>query len=208
MKLIFLLLLILSGLSFLASFFVPEEFFIYLSAGAIHAGLFSAAMFFLWKKDLKTTAKGLGFPGKLMPIFIYSAAGLMAIFSSMFLLGLMALIFNFNDQAMVADKISGLPWFILAFAILGAPISEELFFRGFLFRAISGFSSPLIGIIGSSIAFGIVHFAYGSIVEIVGTLLIGMILALVYHKSKSITPCMLIHLTYNLLAILVMRFFA
>jgi membrane protease YdiL (CAAX protease family) len=207
MKILFLLLFFFSGLAFLASFFVPEEFFIYLSAGGIHAGLFAAAMFFLWKKDLKTTIESIGFPGKAVPTLIYSLAGLMAIFAAMFVLGLFSIIFDFNDQELVANKIADLPIFILAFAVVAAPISEELFFRGFLLRTISGVTNPIIGIIGSSIAFGFVHFAYGSIIEILGTLMIGIILAIVFHKSKSITPCMLIHMSYNLLAVIVMRFF-
>ncbi len=207
MKIIFLLLFFLSGFAFLASFFVPEEFFIYLSAGSIHVGLFAAAMFFLWKKNLKTTIESIGFPGKLVPNLIYSLAGLMAIFAAMFVLGLMALVFDFNDQELVADKIADLPLFILLFAVVAAPISEELFFRGLLMRSISGFTNPIIGIIGSSVAFGFVHFAYGSIVEIIGTLMIGTILAAVFHKSKSITPCVMIHMFYNLLAVIVMRFF-
>lgn len=208
MKIIFLALFLLSGLVFLASFFAPEEYFIYLSAGSIHAGLFSAAMFFLWKQDLRTTIKSIGFPGKAVPNLIYSMAGLMAIFAAMLILGVISLVLGFNDQELVANKIADLPLFILAFAVLAAPVSEELFFRGFLLGTISRFTNPAIGIIGSSIAFGLVHFAYGSVVEILGTLVIGIILAFVMHKSKSITPCFLIHMSYNLLAVVVMRFFA
>ena len=207
MKIIFLALFLLSGLIFLASFFVPAEFFIYLSAGGIHLGLFSLAMFFLWKKNLKTTIKSIGFPGKPIPTVIYSIGGLMAIFAAMLVLGIISIMFGFNDQELVANKIADLPLFILAFAVIAAPISEELFFRGFLLGTISRFTNPLIGIIGSSVAFGFVHFAYGSIVEILGTLVIGIILSVVMHKSKSITPCMLIHMSYNLLAVIVMRFF-
>lgn len=208
MKIIFLVLIFLSGLAFISSFFVPEEYFIYLSAGSIHAGLFCAAMFFLWKNDLRTTIESIGFPGSIVPNLIFSLAGLMAIFAAMLVLGVLSLVLGFNDQQMVANKIADLPFLVLVFAVLAAPVSEELFFRGFLLRTISRLTNPAIGIIGSSIAFGIVHFAYGSVVEILGTLLIGIILALVMHKSKSITPCFLIHMSYNLLAVVVMRFFA
>jgi membrane protease YdiL (CAAX protease family) len=208
MKIIFLLLFFLSGLLFLASFFVPEELYIYFSAGSLHIGLFFLASFFLWKDSLKQTLDSIGFPGKILPAVIYTMGGLMAIFASMLVLGIIAIAFDFNDQQLVADKIEGLPLIVLLFAVTAAPVSEELFFRAFLVRGIASFTSPLVGIVLSSALFGMVHFAYGSVIEVLGAGIIGLILAVVYHKSKSITPCLLIHMLYNFLAIIVMRFLA
>jgi membrane protease YdiL (CAAX protease family) len=49
-----------------------------------------------------------------------------------------------------------------------------------------------------------VHFTYGSITEIIGVLLLGIVLAVTYQKSKSILPCMISHMVYNGLSIIVM----
>ena len=38
-----------------------------------------------------------------------------------------------------------------------------------------------------------------------GVAIVGVLLGLVYQRSKSITPCLLIHLLYNLLSIAVMK---
>ena len=85
-------------------------------------------------------------------------------------------------------------------AALGAPVTEELFFRGLL--------TSRFGILVSSAVFGLMHFAYGSMVEVVGAFLIGIVLAATFKQSKSITPCILAHMAYNALAIAVMRLYA
>ena len=167
--------------------------YVYVGAGAIHLTLFSIALFFLWKKDLKTTLVAIGFPGKLKTTLIYSVIGLISVFAVLIILSLLAVYLGFNDQTKVSEKISGLPLVILAFAVFFAPISEELFFRAFL--------SPRVGIIFSSVIFGALHFSYGSIIEIVGVFVVGLLLGFIFEKSKSITPCIIVHLTYNLISI-------
>lgn len=139
----------------------------------------------------------MGFPGNLKGTVLYTIICLVAIFVALFVLGVASLVFGFNDQHKVSEKIAGLPPIILALAVLGAPVSEELFFRGLL--------TSRFGILASSVAFGLMHFAYGSFIEVIGAFLIGIILAAIFRLSGSITPCILAHMAYNALAITVMR---
>lgn len=208
MKRLFSVLLVISIISFilvaacanfegypLCDFFI--ENYLYFGAGSIHLGLFSAAMMVLWKKNLKTTLKSLRFPGSFLENLLFSISGFIAIFVVLFILGAIAIFTGFNDQEKVQEKVDELPIYILAFAIIAAPISEELFFRAFLV--------PRTGIVLSSFLFGMMHFAYGSVMEVAGAALIGLVLAGIFKISKSITPCLIIHVAYNLLSIAVMK---
>jgi uncharacterized protein len=71
---------------------------------------------------------------------------------------------------------------------------EEFFFRAFLTQE--------LGIWVSSIFFGLMHFAYGSIVEIIGAFLMGLILAYFWKKKKEFFIIYIGHLLYNLFMIL------
>ena len=116
----------------------------------------------------------------------------------MLIIGGLAKITGFGDQQKVADKIKGLPEYILLVAIFVAPICEELLFRGYLSRK--------IGPILSAIAFGLVHVGYGSIVEIIGVTFIGIVFGYLYKRSGTILPGIIIHMMYNMMSILVIRF--
>lgn len=209
MRRIFLFVAVISILSFLTVMacetitgdwcsFISDNS-LYFGSGAIHLTLLSLALFFLWKRDLRSMLDSLGFPGEPKKVLLYTVASLIAIFSVLLVVSLAALYLGFNDQDKVADKINTLPLFVLAFAAFGAPVTEELFFRGFL--------TSRLGVFGSSVLFGAMHLAYGSTVEIIGAFLIGIVLALTFRLSKSITPCILAHMGYNVLAIIVMVLF-
>jgi membrane protease YdiL (CAAX protease family) len=213
MRLIFLALALLSALSFLTvlsctgmkgawplaplcSRLAPD--YTVVGSGAIHLGLLSAALFFLWDKDIRTTLRKLAFPGDLKNTVIYTVLCLVAMFTLLLVLGFASIMLGFNDQQKIVDKLSGLPWYVLALAVVIAPISEELFFRALLV--------PRIGIIASSVLFSVSHLAYGSVMEVVGVLAVGLVLGSTFRMSKSITPCITAHLIYNLLSIIVMGF--
>lgn len=172
-----------------------EGYFTYAGSGSIHLGLFSLAMFFLWKKNLPTTLSSIGMPGKVFDNAFYTYITLSAIFLALFCLGVAAILLNFNDQAKVSEKINALPLAVLLFAVIGAPLTEELFFRAFLV--------PRAGVILSAVIFGLMHFAYGSVVEVLGAVVIGLILGASFKFTKSATPCMLAHMIYNAISITV-----
>jgi uncharacterized protein len=195
MKRLFLALLAVSLISFVLLLVFFRDTYLY--DGALHLGMLSLAMYFLWKKDLAATLRGMGFPGGIKNTILYTVGGLMAIFAMLFVLSIIALHFGFNDQANVAVKIDSLPLYILALAVIFAPLTEELLFRALLV--------PRFGVVLSALLFGAMHFSYGSVVEVVGVAMVGVLLGFVYQRSKSITPCILIHLVYNLLSILVMK---
>lgn len=162
-----------------------------------HFTLLFAALLFLFKKDWKTTLKSIGIPGNFRNNLAWTAIGFFSIIVLTIALNLLMLyIFGIQDSDKIVDKVSTLPTYLLFFAFLVAPFTEELFFRAFLYSR--------FGMIASSILFSLSHLAYGSIIEIVGTFVLGMFFCVIYQKSKSIVPCIAIHFLYNLMSLILM----
>lgn len=194
---IFLALLLFSVILFISARYFD---FLFGYVAALHLGLFSIAMYYLYDRDMKSFLAKIGVPGDIKTNALFAAGGFLALLGVLVAMMLVFTRLGINDEAKVADIANGLPFSVLALAVLVAPVTEELFFRAFL--------SPRIGIVLSSLIFGIFHVAYGSVVEIVGAFLIGTVLALTFQKSKSIIPAVVIHLVYNLISLSVMRGFA
>jgi membrane protease YdiL (CAAX protease family) len=188
----------------LAFFIISIIFAIYLLVYAspayimfFHFSLLFISLYFLFKKDWKTTLKYIGVPGNFRNNFAWSIFGFFAIVIITMLMNfIMVYVFNIQDIEKITDKVSTLPEYLLFFAFLAAPFTEELFFRALI--------SPRFGMFASSALFGLSHYAYGSVIEIAGTFIIGMMLCLIYKYSKSIVPCIVIHLLYNFVSLLAM----
>ncbi|MEM2900452.1 MAG: CPBP family intramembrane glutamic endopeptidase [Thermoplasmata archaeon] len=82
-----------------------------------------------------------------------------------------------------------------------APVSEEIFFRGFAFKAWLSKSGPYVAYIFSSFFFSIVHF---NIIGILPIFIAGLVLAYIYHKTGSLFPAMIAHAVNNFIAITVL----
>ncbi|MFH0970516.1 MAG: CPBP family intramembrane glutamic endopeptidase [Candidatus Diapherotrites archaeon] len=75
-------------------------------------------------------------------------------------------------------------------------IGEELFFRGILF--------PIIGMIPSSLLFSFFHTGYGSIIQLIGSFIVGIILCRARVLNESILPGILGHFTYNAIILFIL----
>jgi len=108
------------------------------------------------------------------------------------------------DQTLVDDLRDERSVLVLAgFALMvavGAPLGEEILFRGFLFGVLRE-KLPLVGaaLIGGTV-FGLVHIA-GSPVQTLGVLVfLGILFCLLYAKTGSILPGMALHAVNNSIA--------
>ena len=84
-------------------------------------------------------------------------------------------------------------------AVLVAPIAEETFFRGFVFPGIGRKYGMWWGAIASAVLFAVMH---GSLGALFGTFVIGLVLAWVYVRTRSIWACIGCHAAYNSLALI------
>lgn len=89
-------------------------------------------------------------------------------------------------------------------AIIIAPISEELFFRGVLFNRLKIRKGFVFGLVVSSVIFGLCHLNYPDhISHIIYTCIMGMTLCILYSRTDNLLLNMVVHSAYNLLSYLI-----
>jgi uncharacterized protein len=81
-----------------------------------------------------------------------------------------------------------------------APISEEVFFRGFVFGGLRGRMGFWPAAIASGVFFGLIHLLGGSWEVIPPLAAFGVLLAWLYEKTGSIWPSVLMHALQNAIA--------
>ena len=85
-------------------------------------------------------------------------------------------------------------------AVIAAPILEELLFRGMIYARLRDLCGAKWAIIISAAFFGIFH---GNLVQFVYAFIIGLMLAYVYEKLKTIWAPIVFHVGANLISVLI-----
>lgn len=93
----------------------------------------------------------------------------------------------------IFSKLESPAWFIAAGAIV-APLVEEIFFRGFLLQGFRQKYGGLSAILLSSFIFASAHL---DPVAFIPTLVLGCVLAYMYHISNSVWPGIIFHFGIN-----------
>ena len=92
--------------------------------------------------------------------------------------------------------------------IVTAPVFEELFFRGFLFKGIQGSRLGSVGaVVITSFSWAIVHRQYGWY-EVVSIMILGGLLGFVRVRTNSVWMTIAAHMMLNLVATFETRFYA
>lgn len=109
-------------------------------------------------------------------------------------------VFGQPEQKDVAEAFGAVPIQVLLI-VFAAPISEEVCFRGFLFGGLRERMPRLAAALISGLIFGGLHATTGlSAVPVL--VAFGFILALLYEKTGSIVPGILLHMLNNSVALL------
>jgi CAAX protease family protein len=88
-------------------------------------------------------------------------------------------------------------WFLAFIAVvIVAPLAEEMFFRGFLYQALRRWRGVPQGVLLSALFFGIAHV---SIIIIPAIFALGVILAYMFERRRSLGSTIAAHMTYNLI---------
>lgn len=96
----------------------------------------------------------------------------------------------------LADKAST-PAEVLVFFLfvgIGAPIAEEIFFRGLLLRSIEKRFGTTVGLVGSSVLFGATHFQALQFLPLVGA---GLVFGYLTVRSGRLGPGIVAHMAFN-----------
>jgi uncharacterized protein len=95
------------------------------------------------------------------------------------------------DESTLLAVVTGL------FVVVIAPFVEEFFFRGFLYQALRNSWGTIAGVLASSAIFSIVH---SDLSKFVPLFILGIALALLFERTRSLWPCIMLHAINNALA--------
>jgi membrane protease YdiL (CAAX protease family) len=156
-------------------------------------------VWWLTVRKYKTGWKTLGlrsFRGRMVGL----GCGLM-ILSSIFnvFYGLFLALFGLRAQVDLVPVFAELssPWWLLAGGVIVAPVAEEVFFRGFVFAGLRQRYDWKKAALISSALFAVIHVTPTAMIPI---FILGLIFAYLYHRSDSIWPAILMHVSTNALA--------
>lgn len=93
----------------------------------------------------------------------------------------------------LVQPLGNTPVHAFVMTVLLAPVLEETVFRGLLFTRMAAKWGMTAGVIVSSLLFGILHFEF-----LVGAFVIGVVVCVMYVRSKTLLIPMAIHGLYNL----------
>lgn len=114
--------------------------------------------------------------------------------------GVYVAIFGEPEQKDIAESFGAVPVQVLLI-VIAAPISEEVCFRGMLFGGLRTRLPSLAAALISAVLFGGLH-ALTGLSAVPPLIAFGFILALLYEKTGSIVPGILLHMLNNSVALL------
>jgi uncharacterized protein len=104
------------------------------------------------------------------------------------------------EQEDIADGFGPIPIQILLI-VVAAPISEEICFRGMLYGGLRERLPRLAAALLAGLVFGGLH-ALTGVTAVPPLIFFGFVLALLYERTGSIWPCILLHMLNNSVALL------
>ena len=220
--LVYLLILIVSAVATLPIFqVIRSRGLANLSASAIIA-IVNVGLLVLWLQVFHPQwRRVIGFPRRIWPE-VRAGTGFGALLYPVVVFGV-GIVLNLLLQLITGRSIRSprqLPAHLstagvavsIAYAVVIAPIHEELFFRGILFRSLADRYGFAIGAGGSGLAFGLIHYVpgpvYGSVLLMGVMVFTGVALAWFYERRGNIVANMVAHATFNVIGltlILVLR---
>jgi membrane protease YdiL (CAAX protease family) len=162
------------------------------------------AVLVLWRRLGRSWVSELGVNRlPLVPtlLAVLCVPGLYALCTGIALL--MEALLGTQDQIVEVLKLAvTMPWWLAVLALaVGPALNEELWFRGFLGRGLLGRYGPTVGIILTSLLFGIVHF---SPIQSVYAVVLGLGVHLIYRATRSLWAPILVHFLFNASTVAVM----
>jgi len=109
-------------------------------------------------------------------------------------------LFGVPEQEDIAESFGTLPLQILLIAII-APISEEICFRGMVFGGLRTRLPAWAAALISGLIFGLLH-ALTGLSAVPPLMAFGVILALLYERTGSIVPGIILHMLNNSVALI------
>lgn len=109
-----------------------------------------------------------------------------------------------KPEEQIPDRILNKDWLLPVLGVsvvIAAPIAEEILFRGFVYGALRRSLPWWPAALLSSFVFALAHLQVGLVVPIV---IIGVTLAFIYERSRSLPLSMGVHFVFNLVSYIVL----
>jgi len=162
-----------------------------------------------YRKGSGDLAREMGFVLRPMDVPVGVAVGLACQFV---MVPLLYLPFRLNDPnlgnrleepARKLNQLASGPGFalLLFVVVVGAPLIEELFFRGLLLRALEARFGAAWAVAGSSVAFGLAHYQP---LQFLGLAAFGVVLSLLAWRTGRLGPGLVAHAVFNLATMVVL----
>lgn len=111
-----------------------------------------------------------------------------------------------SDKLLQLSSIFKNNYFLIFFTCLTAGVIEELLMRAYIQPRIEKiYNSPALGIIISSLLFGILHSTYGTIGQVVVPFFIGIVFSLFYKKYSNIKILIICHFMFDFISLMMMN---
>lgn len=176
-----------------------------LSFTAQNAVLILLALFLLWVQRIEIGRLGwMGVRGRDLLQWVVAMTS-STILVTLVVNGIYESFFNKEPTPQVAlELLSGegtsfaIKMVIAIAAVVVAPLVEEIYFRGVIFRGLVPLVGLRLAVAGSALLFAIVH---GSLCSLLPLSVVGAILALAYWRSRTLWLPILMHSCFNLCSV-------
>ena len=102
----------------------------------------------------------------------------------------------------LTDRAQGLGIVLLVLlTVVGAPIVEELFFRGLLLRSLERRMRPVLAIGAAAVLFGLAHF---QVLQFLALVIFGAIAGVLAHRAQRLGPAIWAHVAFNATTVIVL----
>jgi membrane protease YdiL (CAAX protease family) len=183
---------------------------IILSSATLWVGLLGAIVVVSRRRGTGSIVRDFGFRVRWSDIGLGLAAAVVGrIVSAVSLLPIIAADRDFAERdtnTLFEGDVSGWTWFVAVLVIcVGAPLVEELFFRGLLQNRLVARFGVGVGIPVASVLFGAAHLVgwqgYSTFVQAWAVSFGGMVLGVTYHYSKRLGTSIIAHGLFNVVAV-------
>jgi membrane protease YdiL (CAAX protease family) len=112
---------------------------------------------------------------------------------------------GFADLRPMVQLVGGPQWLLALLVVgIGAPLSEELLFRGFLFSALASRLGLAGAALATSLVWAAMHYGY-TLIGLAEVFLVGLLFAWLLWRTGSLRVAIFCHALYNSLIVLVLR---
>jgi len=156
---------------------------------------------FAKRMELRAVGEWLGLHGRgLWPNIALGALFAALLFTVSILEAVILEAAGVTDIANVQRLVQKATLASLALSLTLGPLAEEVFFRGWLQRSLSG-PSAAAGLVATSALFAVFHAAYGSWAELLGAFTAGLLFGWLRLRTGSLVGPITAHALYNAVAL-------